>query len=929
MPREHSTSLPLPHEPITKARVLQVLDHAPLSADEVAQVCTTAAASTAFWTPTPRSLLRFLKAHFLAAGIVALTVGAIFFVAANWTALSGATRIGLVGLSIFALSLTSLRLTLTTASGRACLALAGLLIGPLLAVYGQVYQTGADAYDLFVAWALLLTPFSLLVRWPALYVVQVVLVELAVTLFASQRLGLDFGEDWPVNYVLVGLNLVFLVGVEWRARRQERAARTMPRAFALVTYLFAAAPALVLVSDHSWHHAVQRAGFGMHMLALVLSTIAMFAFYVRRPRDIFPLSLSLGGVVWFVAALLESARVFSGRSANQVLVGAFILVSSLVGVLFLRRLYEREDDDPADDEDRFSLQRLLSRRPERLTVAGFFDRAGIDLETRGVLSALRVPPEFPLSVRVVMALGIWVGAAFFVALLKWTGVLDWAKPLQLLLAGLCFAAAAVVSRTRWHDVRVHLTVVSVVFGEVLLGSVFERVDHFAFLFAGIQLLIIAVVRNPLTRFFASLSMLFALCIGVLDTFGKEPHLLGALTAGIALVGIAAFGARDRLLRWPVTRRVFRPVAFAFVGFGLALAFGLQRVAGAEGSEAWAWIWLPLVAATVWVAAKAHHLRARGEPYPESKFLGWLAGVILLGLVVAAVTQPLVGLGIAVMALGHLVRERLVYFLGAATAAAELFTWYYELSATLLIKSALLVALGAVLLLCRYALQRAFDTDDERVARDPAPMSYGQAAQGSAVVPAVVAPARRHRGWFAGPRPVAAVSLSTALALFVPLGLSVHKELIVRSGDVVRFELRPTDPRSLMQGDYMTLRYSLDASASALVSDADSVGCDLPRLPLDVDPVTRVARVPGLTPFTCDLRPDHAADRVSIKYHWTNHHRAVTFAPHSYFFAEGQGATYARARYAEFKVSDAGTMVLTGLLDEHRVRLVDQDWPTKD
>ena len=43
----------------------------------------------------------------------------------------------------------------------ALLVLAGLFLGALLALLGQIYQTGADTWELFAWWALLLLPWAL------------------------------------------------------------------------------------------------------------------------------------------------------------------------------------------------------------------------------------------------------------------------------------------------------------------------------------------------------------------------------------------------------------------------------------------------------------------------------------------------------------------------------------------------------------------------------------------------------------------------------------------------------------------------------------------------------------------------------------------------------------------------------------------------
>src|SRR5699024_11365250 len=41
------------------------------------------------------------------------------------------------------------------------LLIASIITGSLLALFGQVYQTGADTWQLFFAWAILITPWEI------------------------------------------------------------------------------------------------------------------------------------------------------------------------------------------------------------------------------------------------------------------------------------------------------------------------------------------------------------------------------------------------------------------------------------------------------------------------------------------------------------------------------------------------------------------------------------------------------------------------------------------------------------------------------------------------------------------------------------------------------------------------------------------------
>jgi uncharacterized membrane-anchored protein len=122
---------------------------------------------------------------------------------------------------------------------------------------------------------------------------------------------------------------------------------------------------------------------------------------------------------------------------------------------------------------------------------------------------------------------------------------------------------------------------------------------------------------------------------------------------------------------------------------------------------------------------------------------------------------------------------------------------------------------------------------------------------------------------------------------------VAKERIKTRGDIIRLELAPVDPRSLMQGDYMALRFAL-----ARAIDTGSSG----SVALELD-ANRVA--------TLDRNPDAQSPR--LRYRIRN--REVWLGTNAYFFEEGTAGRYEKARYGEFRLDrESGEAVLTGLLD---------------
>lgn len=128
----------------------------------------------------------------------------------------------------------------------------------------------------------------------------------------------------------------------------------------------------------------------------------------------------------------------------------------------------------------------------------------------------------------------------------------------------------------------------------------------------------------------------------------------------------------------------------------------------------------------------------------------------------------------------------------------------------------------------------------------------------------------------------------------------EKESLLRSGQTVYLRLAPVDPRSLMQGDYMRLRYEIAGSVPDDVPARGSVVLTLS--PQRVGTLARVHASEALAANECLLRYKRARARVTI-------------GSESFFFQEGQADVYARARYGMLKVAPSGEAILVGLCDD--------------
>ena len=154
---------------------------------------------------------------------------------------------------------------------------------------------------------------------------------------------------------------------------------------------------------------------------------------------------------------------------------------------------------------------------------------------------------------------------------------------------------------------------------------------------------------------------------------------------------------------------------------------------------------------------------------------------------------------------------------------------------------------------------------------------------------------------------ALVVLATAM---VALGLVHHdalrKETVLLQGQQVFMPLMPRDPRSLLQGDYMSLRFAYpDSMRAALQQQPATTRRVLALAELDARGVAHIVRL-----ALPDEQP--AAGHVllplqRLKGEWV----VVTDA---FFFPEGQGQPLAAARFGAFRLLPDGQALLSGLAD---------------
>lgn len=164
------------------------------------------------------------------------------------------------------------------------------------------------------------------------------------------------------------------------------------------------------------------------------------------------------------------------------------------------------------------------------------------------------------------------------------------------------------------------------------------------------------------------------------------------------------------------------------------------------------------------------------------------------------------------------------------------------------------------------------------------------------------------------------AIVTVLIALGAVNLSIaRKERLLAHGQVVCLELAPVDPRSIMQGDYMSLNYRVADEVARLLPHRGPERPWLPELePADGRVVVTLDQRAVATFARLDDGRSLAAGELPLRYRV----RAgqLKFASDAFFFQEGTAAAYESARYGCYRVADDGEMLLTSLHDEHLNRL---------
>ena len=441
----------------------------PLTKASLNTLCDSGVISTVAWQravefcgfrPDGKAWLAYWRQMFLLGGALFFLAGVICFIAWNWGAMTPSARMALMGALVAGSGLGAVLLGPDTRLGQVLLLACGIAMGPMLAVFGQTYQTGAELWELFRVWTALLVLLALAGRQAGLWFAAWISANIFAALWLGRSLSspLDaLGQFLMVPEWLVAIACAIACW-EWMARRAATrlqqnlddagdgagqskgqnesqrknkahaqawlCSRWMPR---LLFFDMVSRTTFFLIATifNQYFRAGQMLWLPPHFVVGFAVVVAGFSWWWYRTRqpDLFMLATLLAaGAAVLLSALAEAELFFSAGSMATFLLWGLLVTGVTAGLAkMLLHLQRSMITAPRQEAEAVAFSPSLFGR----TAAGnnwqtlwahlqTGDFVPLNQSLPDALSRLGAQPS-PWYVRGMLAFGGWVAAAFFIA----------------------------------------------------------------------------------------------------------------------------------------------------------------------------------------------------------------------------------------------------------------------------------------------------------------------------------------------------------------------------------------------------------------------------------------------------------------------------------------------------------------------------------
>lgn len=156
----------------------------------------------------------------------------VYIIAYNWHVLGSLHKIFIMVFVVF-IPFIIYNLSIEEKYRKLALFSMEFLIGIMFALFGQVYQTGADAYMLFVIWSISIMPMVVVVRYLPSYFLFFITASAGAILYTIQS-----GESMLVISIVNILPLIIMILVNNILKKDKRVVEKIEKFFITLLFLY-------------------------------------------------------------------------------------------------------------------------------------------------------------------------------------------------------------------------------------------------------------------------------------------------------------------------------------------------------------------------------------------------------------------------------------------------------------------------------------------------------------------------------------------------------------------------------------------------------------------------------------------------------------------------------------------------------------------
>lgn len=288
-------------------------------------------------TPNGKDWRTFIDHLLLWLSGLTLAFSAMFFIAFNWDNIGRFAKFGMVEVFIVMAIVAYWKLGEKKVAGKMALLMATIFLGVLLALYGQTYQTGADPWQLFFNWALLMLPWALIGRFSAIWLVWILLINLSIILYHQAFRGVFgamFGSDTSMLWMVFIFNTLALILWELLVKKfQWLSERWAIRLLAVGSGIPITWLVLLSIFDNRNDDVIPALVWGIWLAGL-------YIIYRRIMPDLFMLAgICLSGIV--VSVTFMARHMLENGSSGSFLFLALLVIGLGTGTaIWLRKVHQ-------------------------------------------------------------------------------------------------------------------------------------------------------------------------------------------------------------------------------------------------------------------------------------------------------------------------------------------------------------------------------------------------------------------------------------------------------------------------------------------------------------------------------------------------------------------------------------------------------------